>query len=128
MQRITTDICVIGGGSGGLSLAAGAAQMGARVVLFEADRMGGDCLNSGCVPSKALLAAAKAAHHAHGDPRMGVHGAPARIDFAAVKAHLADIIAGIAPHRHPTAILLRITVVDCRPLRLLRTRVESSAR
>ena len=98
MQRITTDICVIGGGSGGLSLAAGAAQMGARVVLFEADRMGGDCLNSGCVPSKALLAAAKAAHHAHGDPRMGVHGAPARIDFAAVKAHVADIIAGIAPH------------------------------
>ena len=67
MNTIDTDICIIGGGSGGLSVAAGAAQMGARVVLFEADRMGGDCLNSGCVPSKALLAAAKAAHHAHGN-------------------------------------------------------------
>jgi pyruvate/2-oxoglutarate dehydrogenase complex dihydrolipoamide dehydrogenase (E3) component len=62
MEHIHTDICVIGGGSGGLSVASGAAQMGARVVLFEADQMGGDCLNSGCVPSKALLAAAKAAH------------------------------------------------------------------
>ena len=70
MQTISTDICVIGGGSGGLSVAAGAAQMGARVVLFEGGRMGGDCLNSGCVPSKALLAAAKAAHHAHGNPQM----------------------------------------------------------
>ena len=68
MKQIETDICVIGGGSGGLSVAAGAAQMGAHVVLFEAGRMGGDCLNSGCVPSKALLAAARAAHHAHGRP------------------------------------------------------------
>ncbi|MFZ9135913.1 MAG: FAD-dependent oxidoreductase, partial [Candidatus Puniceispirillaceae bacterium] len=59
MKQIETDICVIGGGSGGLSLAAGAVQMGANVVLFEGGKMGGDCLNSGCVPSKALLAAAK---------------------------------------------------------------------
>ena len=98
MNRIDTDICVIGGGSGGLSVAAGAAQMGARVVLFEADRMGGDCLNSGCVPSKALLAAAKAAHYAMGNPAMGVHGGPPQVDFAAVKAHVADVIASIAPH------------------------------
>ena len=60
--------------------------------------MGGDCLNSGCVPSKALLAAAKAAHHAHGRPEMGVTGAAPHIDFAAVKAHVADTIATIAPH------------------------------
>ena len=98
MNTIDTDICIIGGGSGGLSVAAGAAQMGARVVLFEADRMGGDCLNSGCVPSKALLAAAKAAHHAHGNPAMGVTGAAPAIDFAAVKRHVADVIATIAPH------------------------------
>lgn len=98
MNRIDTDICVIGGGSGGLSVAAGAAQMGARVVLFEADRMGGDCLNSGCVPSKALLAAAKAAHHAHGNPAMGVTGASPAIDFAAVKRHVAEVIATIEPH------------------------------
>jgi len=59
---IKTDICIIGAGSGGLSVAAGAAQMGARVVLIEKGLMGGDCLNFGCVPSKALLAAGHAAH------------------------------------------------------------------
>jgi pyruvate/2-oxoglutarate dehydrogenase complex dihydrolipoamide dehydrogenase (E3) component len=59
---VTADLCVIGAGSGGLSVAAGAAQLGARVVLIEAGAMGGDCLNTGCVPSKALLAAAKHAH------------------------------------------------------------------
>ena len=98
MKHMNTDICVIGAGSGGLSVAAGAAQMGARVVLFEAGRMGGDCLNSGCVPSKALLAAARAAHHAHGRPEMGVTGSAPQIDFAAVKAHVAETIAAIAPH------------------------------
>ena len=70
MKQIETDICIIGGGSGGLSLAAGAVQMGARVVLFEGGQMGGDCLNSGCVPSKALLAAAKAAYLANGNAAM----------------------------------------------------------
>ena len=57
MKTLIADICVIGGGSGGLSVAAGVAQLGASTVLFERDRMGGDCLNTGCVPSKALLAA-----------------------------------------------------------------------
>ena len=98
MSTINTDICIIGGGSGGLSVAAGASQMGARVVLFEADSMGGDCLNRGCVPSKALLAAAKAAHHAQGNPAMGVIGAAPAIDFAAVKSHVADVVATIAPN------------------------------
>ena len=98
MEKITADICIIGAGSGGLSVAAGASQMGADVVLFEAAKMGGDCLNSGCVPSKALLAAAKAAHYTTGNPDMGISGAPANVDFAAVKAHVAAVIAGIAPH------------------------------
>ena len=98
MTHYDCDICIIGGGSGGLSLAAGAAQMGAKVILFEAVAMGGDCLNSGCVPSKALLAAAKAAHYAGGAPRMGVTAKPPKIDFAAVKAHVAAVIDGIAPH------------------------------
>ena len=98
METISTDICVIGGGSGGLSVAAGAAQMGARVVLFEGGRMGGDCLNSGCVPSKALLAAAKAAYYAHGNPAMGITGTSPAVDFAAVKRHVAEVIATIAPH------------------------------
>ena len=98
MKKITADICIIGAGSGGLSVAAGAAQMGAKVVLFEAGEMGGDCLNTGCVPSKALLAAGKAAHYAHGHPEMGVTGALASIDFTTVKARIAEVIASIAPH------------------------------
>ena len=97
---IETDICVIGGGSGGLSIAAGAVQMGARVVLFEAGSMGGDCLNTGCVPSKAMLAAAKAAHHAQGNDAMGITG-NAIVDFAAVKAHVAQVIKQIEPHDSP---------------------------
>lgn len=100
-ELIKTDICVIGGGSGGLSVAAGAAQMGASVVLFEGGSMGGDCLNSGCVPSKALLAAAKAAHYAEGQPVMGVSAAKPEIDFAAVKDHVAGVIAAIEPHDSP---------------------------
>ena len=96
---IKADICIIGGGSGGLSVAAGAAQMGADVVLFERAEMGGDCLNTGCVPSKALLEAAKIAKIAsNGMPSMGISAGPAQIDFAAVKAHVRDVIAGIAPH------------------------------
>ena len=62
VQFLKTDICVVGAGSGGLSVAAGTVQMGAEVVLVEGGEMGGDCLNHGCVPSKALLAAAHAAH------------------------------------------------------------------
>ncbi len=61
MAEISCDVCVIGAGSGGLSFAAGASQMGASVVLLEGHKMGGDCLNYGCVPSKALLAAARVA-------------------------------------------------------------------
>ena len=96
MTMLETDICVIGGGSGGLSVAAGASQMGARVVLFEGHKMGGDCLNYGCVPSKALLAAAKLAYH---DPRMAAMGITAKktVNMAEVKAHIEDVIAGIAP-------------------------------
>ncbi len=59
MENIKVDICIIGAGSGGLSIAAGAVQMGASVLLLEGHKMGGDCLNYGCVPSKALLAAGK---------------------------------------------------------------------
>ena len=97
MAKITADICIIGAGSGGLSLAAGAAQMGARVVLIEAGEMGGDCLNAGCVPSKALLAAGKAAHAVQARARFGITAASPQIDFAAAMAHVAATIAEIAP-------------------------------
>jgi pyruvate/2-oxoglutarate dehydrogenase complex dihydrolipoamide dehydrogenase (E3) component len=92
------DLCVIGAGSGGLSVAAGAAQMGASVALFERGRMGGDCLNYGCVPSKALLAAGHAAAHYGHTAQFGVNGAAAHVDFAAVNEHVHGVIAGIAPH------------------------------
>lgn len=94
----TCDICVIGAGSGGLSVAAGAAQMGARVVLVEKGEMGGDCLNTGCVPSKALIAAAHAAHAGREAARFGVDYDPPRVDFARVHAHVHGVIAAIAPH------------------------------
>lgn len=97
MAVIRTDICVIGAGSGGLSVAAGAAQMGADVVLLEGHKMGGDCLNYGCVPSKALLAAAHKAHAMrHG--AFGVSGGAVDADYAAAKDHVARSIAAIEPH------------------------------
>lgn len=97
-DRNTTDICVIGAGSGGLTVAAGAAQMGARVVLVERGRMGGDCLNYGCVPSKALIAAAQVAQAVRGAGRFGVHAGQAVVDHAAVHDHIQGVIAAIAPH------------------------------
>ncbi len=92
------DLCILGAGSGGLSIAAGAAQMGASVVLIEKHRMGGDCLNTGCVPSKALLAAAHAAESVRGAGRFGVNGHEPTVDYARVHAHIHGVIAAIAPH------------------------------
>jgi len=92
------DLCVIGGGSGGLSVAAGAAQMGASVVLVERGRMGGECLNAGCVPSKALLAAGHAAAAARRSERFGVFAGVPPIDGRRVREHVRGVIAGIAPH------------------------------
>jgi pyruvate/2-oxoglutarate dehydrogenase complex dihydrolipoamide dehydrogenase (E3) component len=99
MALIETDICIIGAGSGGLVVAAGAAQMGAQVVLIEKHRMGGDCLNYGCVPSKALLAAAHAAQAQRDAGRFGIGAVAAPdVDWNAVIDHVEDVIAGIAPH------------------------------
>ncbi len=97
MKRIKTDICIIGGGSGGLSIAAGAVQMGAKVVLLEGHKMGGDCLNYGCVPSKALIASAKQAYAMSHGAKYGVGGVEPQVDYAAAKDHVADVIATIAP-------------------------------
>lgn len=97
MKQIKTDILIIGAGSGGLSVAAGAAQMGADVVLLESHKMGGDCLNYGCVPSKALIATGKAAYGQRHSQQYGVANAPGEVDYAAAKDHVADVIAQIAP-------------------------------
>ena len=91
------DLAVIGAGAAGLSVAAGAAQLGARVALIERGRMGGDCLNTGCVPSKALLAAARAARSVRDAARFGVIADAPAIDWARVRAGVPDVIAEIAP-------------------------------
>ncbi len=96
MAVIETDICVIGAGSGGLSVAAGASQMGAKVVLLEGHKMGGDCLNYGCVPSKALLAAGHKAHETS-EAAFGVAGHAPAPDYAAAKDHVQAVIDEIAP-------------------------------
>ena len=92
------DMIVIGAGAAGLSVTAGASQLGARVALIERDRMGGDCLNFGCVPSKALLAAGHAAEAARQAGRFGVRLPEPVIDWDAVRAHVQGVIAEIAPN------------------------------
>src|SRR5579859_230793 len=78
------NLVVIGGGTAGLVAAAGAAGLGARVALVERDLLGGDCLNTGCVPSKALLRAARAAAEARTAGRFGVRAGDVAVDFPAV--------------------------------------------
>jgi len=95
---VAPDLCVIGAGSGGLAVAAGAAQMGAEVVLVERSAMGGDCLNFGCVPSKSLLAAARMADLWRRGAELGITYAPPQVDFAAVADSVQRVISGIAPN------------------------------
>lgn len=97
-KTLKADLVVIGAGSGGLSVASGAAQLGLKVVLFEMDEMGGDCLNYGCVPSKALIAAADAAHQARTSSALGVTNASVSVDFPKVMAHVRRAIAAIEPN------------------------------
>lgn len=95
---LKTDLLVIGGGSGGLSVAAGAVQMGADVVLLEAGKMGGDCLNYGCVPSKALLAAGKHAHAMTTGAPFGISPKVPQVNYAQAKDHVHRVIGQIEPH------------------------------
>jgi pyruvate/2-oxoglutarate dehydrogenase complex dihydrolipoamide dehydrogenase (E3) component len=97
-RHLAPDLCVIGAGSGGLSVAAGAAQMGAEVVLVERGLMGGDCLNFGCVPSKSLLAAARLAGIWRRGPSVGLAYALPQIDFARVADSVREVISRIAPN------------------------------
>lgn len=97
MKELKADIAVIGAGSGGLSVAAGAAQLGLKVVLFEKHKMGGDCLNYGCVPSKALISAAKAAHAVRTAGRFGVTAQELTVAWDGVRAHIEKVIETIAP-------------------------------
>jgi len=96
-EVLTPDICVIGGGSGGLSVAAAAAAFGVSTVLIEQHKMGGDCLNTGCVPSKALLAAARRAQAMRSSGAFGVTAQGVNVDSAKVHDHVHGVIAAIAP-------------------------------
>ena len=98
MDELRPDLCVIGAGAGGLSVAAAAAAFGVPVVLIEKGRMGGDCLNYGCVPSKALLAAARRVADMRTASDLGVNAAAVRVDFPAVAQHVRDTIASLAPN------------------------------
>ncbi|WP_428407875.1 dihydrolipoyl dehydrogenase family protein [Hyphococcus sp.] len=96
-ETIKADLGIIGAGSGGLSVAAGTAMLGRKVVLIEKGEMGGDCLNTGCVPSKALIAAAARAEEMRDAKKFGIAGVDPKIDFAAVMDHVHGVIKSIAP-------------------------------
>ncbi len=95
---LKTDICIIGAGAGGLVVAAVAAQLGIETVLIERGKMGGDCLNYGCVPSKALLAAAHAAETMRSAGRFGISTGALEIVGQKVFDHVQSAIDEIAPH------------------------------
>jgi pyruvate/2-oxoglutarate dehydrogenase complex dihydrolipoamide dehydrogenase (E3) component len=97
-ERLDVDMCVIGAGSGGLSVAAGASQLGQSVVLVERGKMGGDCLNYGCVPSKSVIAAARAAVAVREARRFGIAAGTPEVDFRALRDHVRGVIAAIAPN------------------------------
>jgi pyruvate/2-oxoglutarate dehydrogenase complex dihydrolipoamide dehydrogenase (E3) component len=98
MAEIATDICVIGAGAGGVSVAAGASQLGRKVVLIEQGAMGGTCLNAGCVPSNALFAAARAAEAQRNGGEFGIATANPAVDAVRLHEHIRGSISQIAPH------------------------------
>src|SRR5947209_5549570 len=134
---LAPDLCIIGAGSAGLAVAAGAAQIGAAVVLVERGLMGGDCLNFGCVPSKSLLAAARLADLARRGAALGILSARPDADFAAAADGVQNVIATIAPHdsverfeglgvrvlrceaRFTSPRTIRVGEIEIRPLRFV---------
>jgi len=97
-ERIKADLAIIGAGAAGLVTASGAAQLGRKVVLFEAGEMGGDCLNYGCVPSKAILTAAHKVHAIREASKHGIHVGEPSVDFARVRETIQQAITTIEPN------------------------------
>jgi pyruvate/2-oxoglutarate dehydrogenase complex dihydrolipoamide dehydrogenase (E3) component len=97
-EQLTPDLCVIGAGSAGLSLAAAAATLGVPVVLIEKGRMGGECLNTGCVPSKAMIAAGRRAEVFRTSAPFGVKLVRPSVEFDEVNDHIHRVIGAIAPN------------------------------
>ncbi len=113
--RKSWDLVVIGGGTAGMTVATRFAATGASVALIEADRTGGECLYTGCVPSKALLASARVAHTVRQAGEFGINTGPPQVDFAAIMRRKDEIIATIAPHDSPEALArASVTVIHGR--------------
>ena len=100
-MAVDYDVVVIGGGSGGLVVASAAAQLNAKVALVEKDRLGGDCLWYGCVPSKSLIHASRIAYEVKHSSRFGIYTNPPQINFAEANGHVQRAIAAIQPHDSP---------------------------
>jgi pyruvate/2-oxoglutarate dehydrogenase complex dihydrolipoamide dehydrogenase (E3) component len=98
IEQLNPDLCIIGAGAGGLAAAASAVQLGAEVVLIERGEMGGSCLNAGCIPSKALMSAARRLQAVRQAGQFGIKTTPPEIDYAAVRAYVKDTIAALAPN------------------------------
>jgi pyruvate/2-oxoglutarate dehydrogenase complex dihydrolipoamide dehydrogenase (E3) component len=95
------DLVIIGGGSGGLVVASAAAQLKARVALVEKERLGGDCLWYGCVPSKSFIHAARTAYEVKSAPYFGIYPENIKIDFIEAINHVQKVIQTIEPHDSP---------------------------
>lgn len=116
-RTLTPDICIIGAGAAGLSAAAAAVTYGASVVLVEKSRMGGNHLHHGCIPSKALIAASRHAHAPQSGPPFGIGATQPDVDFAAVRQHIRDTIATLAPNNsaeHFTALGVEVIKAEGR--------------
>ncbi len=96
MTTYDYDVTIIGGGSGGLTAARLAAALGARTLLIDKERLGGDCLNYGCVPSKALIHVAKVVHLAQSSANLGLLPEQVQVDMARVSAHVQQVIGRVA--------------------------------
>ena len=100
-MAVEYDLVIIGGGSGGLVVASAAAQLKAKVALIEKDRLGGDCLWFGCVPSKSLIHASRIAYEVQNSSRFGIYTTPKEIKFAEAIGHVQKVISTIEPHDSP---------------------------
>jgi dihydrolipoamide dehydrogenase len=100
-MAVEYDVVIIGGGSAGLVVASAAAQLKAKVALVERDRLGGDCLWYGCVPSKSLIHASRIAYEVKNAARFGIYCQAPEIEFAKANGHVQNVIATIQPHDSP---------------------------
>ncbi len=133
MTRIDYDLTILGGGSGGLTAARLAAALGARVLLIDKERLGGDCLYSGCVPSKSLIQAARIVHQTREAARFGLTPHALEVDMTRVAASIQEVIArvqeaeqvytrdvtvkfGRVAFQSPTTLLLDTTLISSRAI------------